>query len=132
MALSYRRLARELLAELVRSRHDNSTGVNFFGDFLSVENPAMKLRALDVHPRAVAPAKVPVKDQSTRLTKKEKDKEKEDERIAAAHQRSPKRPRHRSVKKSANRSRPRSRSKKRAMAPYRRKSPMGKAMGQRR
>ena len=132
VALSYGRLAREFLAERGRPRRENSIGVNFFSDSLSVENPAMKLRALAERPRAVVPAKVPVKEPVTRLTKKEKEKEKENERNTASQQRSAKRSRPRSVKKSADRSRARARSKRRARTPYRRKPPMEKAMKQKR
>ena len=76
VALSYGRTVREFLVERARSRHGNSIGVNFPSDFLSVENQAMELRALAKHPRAVVPAKVPVKEPATRLTKKEKKKRK--------------------------------------------------------
>ena len=132
MALSYDRLGCEFLAERARSRRDNLRCVNFFSDFLSVENPATKLRALAELPRAAIPTKVPTKEPTARLTKKEKEKEEETERNTAAQQRSRKRARPRSVEKSAIRARPRSRSKKRAKSPYRRKSPMEKATKQRR
>ena len=54
VALSYDRLVREFLSERARSRHEIS-GPNFFGDFLSVENPALKLKALAEHPRTAPP-----------------------------------------------------------------------------
>ena len=53
VALSYDRLIREFLAERARSRHE-ITGPNFFGEFSSVGNPDLKLRALAEHPRVTA------------------------------------------------------------------------------
>ena len=50
VALAYDRLVREFLAERARSRHELN-GPSFFSDFLSVENPALKLKALAEHPR---------------------------------------------------------------------------------
>ena len=119
MALSSDRMVREFLAEWDRPRRENAIGVNFSSDFLSVENPAMKLRALADHPRAAVPTRVPNKEPTARQKKKDK----ETERNSTAHPRSRKRSRHRSVKKSAKRPRPRPRSKRRAKTPPRRKSP---------
>ena len=50
VALAYDRLVREFLAERARSRHELN-GPSFFSDFLSVENPALKLKALAENPR---------------------------------------------------------------------------------
>ena len=128
MDLSYDRLEREFLAERDRSRHENAIGVNFSIDSISVENQAMKLRALAEHPRAAVTTMAPNKEPTARQTKKVK----ETERDATARPLSRRRSRPRSVKKSAKRSRPRPRSKRRAETLPRRKPTMGKAMETRR
>ena len=76
VALSYDRLVREFLAERARSRHEIA-GPNFFGEFLSVGNPALKLRALAEHPRATAPPK-------DNLTKEQLKQKKDSEAAAKA------------------------------------------------
>ena len=128
MALSYDRPGREFSAERDRSRQEKAIGVNFPIDFLSVGNPAMKLRALAEHPRAAVTTMAPNKEPTARQTKKVK----ETERDATARPLSRRRSRPRSVKKSAKRSRPRPRSKRRAETLPRRKPTMGKAMETRR
>ena len=67
----YVRLAREFLAERARSRHEIA-GPNFFGDFLSVENPALKLMALAENPRAAAAPNDPNTKAEILKQKKEK------------------------------------------------------------
>ena len=52
VALSYGHLVREFLAERARSRYEMTLGGSFFIDFLTVGNPATKLRATAVNPRA--------------------------------------------------------------------------------
>ena len=100
MALSYGRPVREFFVfwpkwpDLVTKIPH---GVNFLSDFLPVGNPAMKLRALAERPSAAVPTKVPNKEPTARQTKKEK----ETERNKTAHPLSRRRPRPRSVKKSA-------------------------------
>ena len=72
-ALPYGRLIREFLGERARSRRE-ITGPNFPGGFLSVWNPALKLRALAKHPRATAVQKdKPAKADLLKQTKKEAD-----------------------------------------------------------
>ena len=61
IALSYDRLVREFLAEKDRSRQEvNST--TYFADFLSVGNPALKIRAMAEHPRPTGGQKGAGKD----------------------------------------------------------------------
>ena len=57
VALSYDRLVREFLAGRARSRHEIA-GPSFFGDFLSVENPASKLKAVAGNPRAASAPRI--------------------------------------------------------------------------
>ena len=68
VALSYGRLVRESLSERARSRHEIA-GPNFFGEFLSVGNPALNLRALADHPRAPAVPKVQLTNEQLKLKK---------------------------------------------------------------
>ena len=55
VALPYGRLARGFLSERERSRREVS-GVNSFGDCLSVENPDLELRAAAEHPSRYGPS----------------------------------------------------------------------------
>ena len=79
MALAYGRFAREFLAERARYRHEIA-GPNFFGEFLSVCNPALKLRALAEHHRATATPK----DKPTKERLKLKKESEADAKASAA------------------------------------------------
>lgn len=120
IALSYDRLVREFLAERARSRHEINSPT-FFSEFLSVENPALKLRASAEHPRAIGHTKGQSKGQ------------KKDLAAETAQPRSQAREKGRSPDKSGKKRRSRTRSpSRRKRSRQRRGSPKKKAMKTRR
>ena len=122
VALSYDRLVREFLAERARSRRE-ITGDTFFSDFLSVENPASKLRDTAEHPRDVAAPKGAPKE----VAKEKKFPETAQPRSkprsrSRSHQRSDRKPGRRSLSRRRGR---------RGRSPGRKDSPKKKDMEKR-
>ena len=132
VALPYGRLVREFLAERARSRHE-LTGPNFFGDFPSVENPSLKLRALAEHPRALFPPKyTATKAEQLKLKKEDAAAAKAAAASALRSHRREKQPfRNERAKDRKHPARSRSRSRPRRRRSQRRASPKKKTMEKR-